>query len=85
MIDRKALRTDASAMEEALKKRGEDVVATGSTWKKSLTLDAQQRQLKSESEKLQAERNKVCKIIGLKKKNGEDASAELQSMGEVGK
>ena len=85
MIDRKALRTNASAMEEALKKRGEDVVAPDSTWKKSLTLDAQQRQLKSESEKLQAERNKVSKIIGLKKKNGEDASAELQSMAEVGK
>jgi len=85
MIDRKALRTNASAMEEALKKRGEDVVAPSSSWKKSLTLDAQQRQLKSESEKLQAERNKVSKIIGLKKKNGEDASAELQSMAEVGK
>ena len=85
MIDRKALRTNASAMEEALKKRGEDVVAPDSTWKKSLTLDAQQRQLKSESEKLQAERNKVSKVIGLKKKNGEDASAELQSMAEVGK
>ncbi|WP_038248347.1 serine--tRNA ligase [Ghiorsea bivora] len=85
MIDRKALRTDAPNMEEALKKRGEDVVNATSTWKKSLTLDAQQRQLKSESEQLQAERNKVSKLIGLKKKNGEDATAELQSMAEVGK
>ncbi len=85
MIDRKALRTDAPTMEEALKKRGEDVVAQGSTWKKSLSLDAQQRQLKSESERLQAERNKVSKLIGLKKKNGEDASNELQSMSEVAK
>jgi len=85
MIDRKALRTNAPTMEEALKKRGKTVVDSTSTWKKSLTLDAQQRQLKSESERLQAERNKVSKLIGLKKKNGEDASAELQSMGEVGK
>ncbi|MDQ7002888.1 MAG: serine--tRNA ligase, partial [Ghiorsea sp.] len=85
MIDRKALRTHASAMEQALKKRGNHVVAPDSTWKKSLTLDAQQRQLKNESENLQAERNKVSKLIGLKKKNGEDASAELKSMAEVGK
>lgn len=85
MIDRKALRTHASTMEQALEKRGKHVVALDSTWKKSLTLDAQQRQLKNESENLQAERNKVSKLIGLKKKNGEDASAELKSMAEVGK
>lgn len=85
MIDRKMLRTDAAAMEESLKKRGEKVVAVGSAWHKALSLDEKQRQLKSESENLQAERNRVSKLIGLKKSQGEDASAELQGMAEVAK
>ena len=85
MIDRKALRADAAAMEIALKKRGEKTVAEGSAWQKALTLDEQQRQLKMESETLQAERNRVSKLIGQKKRDGEDASAELTSMAEVAK
>ena len=85
MIDRKALRNHAAAMEEALKKRGLDVVSDGSAWAKALELDAAQRKLKTESERLQAERNRVSKLIGQKKAKGEDASAELKRMGEVAK
>ncbi len=85
MIDRKALRADAAAMELALKKRGQNTVGETSAWQQALALDEQQRLLKAESENLQAERNRVSKLIGQKKGRGEDASAELQSMGEVAK
>ncbi|MDQ7005102.1 MAG: serine--tRNA ligase [Ghiorsea sp.] len=85
MIDRKALRSNAAAMEEALKKRNATTVAEDSAWAKALTLDAEQRRLKSISEAQQAERNRVSKLIGKKKGAGEDASEELKRMGEVGK
>ncbi len=85
MIDRKALRADAAAMEQALKKRGDATVSGNSAWQKAIALDEEQRQLKSESETAQAERNRVSKLIGQKKGRGEDASAELKSMAEAGK
>jgi seryl-tRNA synthetase len=85
MIDRKMLRSNAAAMEEALKKRGLSVIAEDSAWAKALQLDVEQRRLKSESESLQAERNRVSKLIGQKKSAGEDASEELKQMAEVGK
>jgi seryl-tRNA synthetase len=72
-------------MEEALKKRGLTTVAEGSAWAKALQLDAEQRKLKTASENLQAERNRVSKLIGQKKGAGEGASEELKHMGEVGK
>jgi len=83
MIDRQALRRDFEAMRAALARRGEDVVGEGSAWAKVAKLDARQRELKTESETLQAERNRVSKLIGQKKGAGEDASAELAAMGEV--
>ena len=85
MIDRKALRSNAAAMEEALKKRGEKVITVGSSWAKAISLDEEQRKLKTISETLQAERNRVSKLIGQKKGAGEDSSEELKRMGEVGK
>ncbi|PCI01526.1 MAG: serine--tRNA ligase [Zetaproteobacteria bacterium] len=85
MINRKSLRSNAAAMEEALKKRGAKVIAQGSAWSKALSLDEEQRKLKTISETLQAERNRVSKLIGQKKGAGEDASEELKRMGEVAK
>ncbi len=85
MIDRKALRQHAADMAQALGKRGEDVIAEGSAWQKALALDAKQRKLKQAAEQLQAERNRVSKLIGQKKAKGEDACEELKSMAEVGK
>lgn len=84
MIDRKQLRAEAGAMEIALARRGNQVVGAHSAWALALSLDDQQRKLKTEAEALQAERNRVSKLIGQKKANGEDASAELKSMGEAG-
>ncbi len=83
MIDRQALRRDFDAMQAALARRGGDVVAAGSPWAQVAELDARQRDLKTQSENLQAERNRVSKLIGQKKSQGEDASDELAAMGEM--
>ncbi|MDQ6993930.1 MAG: serine--tRNA ligase [Mariprofundus sp.] len=83
MIDRQALRRDYEVMQAALARRGEAVVAEGSAWACLRGLDENQRQLKSESETLQAERNRVSKQIGMKKKQGEDSSAEMAAMGTL--
>ncbi len=83
MIDRKAFRTNFDAMQQALARRGEALVAEGSAWAKASELDAIQRELKGKSEALQADRNRVSKLIGEKKRQGEDASEELRCMAEV--
>ena len=83
MIDRQQFRRSFEEMQRALARRGEDVVAAESPWGRAKALDAKQRELKSEAEALQAERNRVSKLIGMKKGKGEDASAEMAAMGEV--
>lgn len=83
MIDRQAIRRDFEALEAALARRGSDVVAEDSPWARVAELDAKQRELKTESETMQAERNRASKAIGMKKGKGEDASAEIAAMGEM--
>ncbi|MDX8411486.1 MAG: serine--tRNA ligase [Mariprofundaceae bacterium] len=85
MIDRKAFRKQFDDMQAALARRGGDVVAADSAWSQARELDAHQRSLKTESENLQAERNRASKLIGRKKAQGEDASVELAAMAEVSK
>jgi len=83
MIDRQALRSDFDVLQAALARRGEGVVGKDSPWARVAELDARQRELKGQSENLQAERNRVSKLIGQKKGQGEDASAEITAMGEL--
>ncbi len=83
MIDRQAFRRSFDEMGAALARRGMDVIDPNGPWGRARALDARQRELKSEAEALQAERNRVSKLIGQKKGKGEDASAELAAMGEV--
>jgi len=83
MIDRQALRKEFDLLQAAIGRRGEEVIAEGSAWAKVAALDIRQRELKTESEALQADRNRVSKLIGMKKGKGEDASAELAAMGEA--
>jgi len=85
MIDRKAFRKDFEAMQAALARRDAGLVAESSAWARAKALDSQQRDVKSQSEALQAERNSVSKLIGQKKKQGDDASEEMARMGEVAK
>ncbi len=83
MIDRKAFRSDFDAMQASLARRGGAVVAEASAWGRAKALDIRQRLLKGELEALQSERNRVSKIIGRKKGAGEDASVEMELMGDV--
>ncbi|OIO68480.1 MAG: serine--tRNA ligase [Zetaproteobacteria bacterium CG12_big_fil_rev_8_21_14_0_65_55_1124] len=83
MIDRKEFRRSFEAMQAALARRGADVVAADSPWGRARALDERQRELKTELEGLQAERNRVSKLIGQKKAQGEDAAAELAAMQQV--
>ena len=83
MIDRKEFRRDFDAMQAALARRGMDVVAPESPWGSASKLDVRQRELKTELEGLQAERNRVSRLIGQKKAKGEDAAAELTAMQQV--
>jgi len=85
MIDRKDFRKHFEDMQAALARRGGDVVTAGSAWAQARELDVRQRSLKTESESLQAERNRVSKLIGQKKAQGDDASSELAAMAEVSK
>ncbi len=83
MIDRQAFRRSFETMQADLARRNADVIAPESAWGRARALDIKQRDLKVQAEALQAERNRVSKLIGQKKGAGEDASAELAAMGEV--
>jgi len=83
MIDRKEFRKSFEGMQAALARRGTDVVVADSPWGRARALDVRQRELKTELEALQAERNRVSKLIGQKKAQGEDAATELNAMQEV--
>jgi len=83
MIDRREFRKSFDEMQAALLRRGADVTGAGSPWSKAGQLDVRQRDLKMELETLQAERNRVSKLIGQKKSQGEDAAAEMAAMQDV--
>ncbi len=83
MIDRRQLRADPDGLRAALARRDAGLAAEDGPLARALALDARQRELKTELEALQAERNRVSKEIGRKKAAGEDASEELAAMGEV--
>jgi len=85
MIDRREFRKSFDDMQAALARRGADVVGEASPWGKARELDIRQRDLKMELETLQAERNRVSKLIGQKKSQGEDAAAEMAAMQDVAK
>jgi len=83
MIDRQQFRRAFDEMQAALARRGVDVIAPESPWGRARQLDVRQRELKTELEALQAERNRVSRLIGQKKSQGEDAAAELTDMQQV--
>ena len=47
-----------------------------------LKLDLYRRKAQTEAQELQTRRNELSKIIGVKKSNGEDISAELKEVSE---
>ena len=83
MIDRQQFRKAFDAMQAQLARRGIEVVAPDSPWGTARALDGRQRELKTELEALQAERNRVSKLIGQQKGQGEDAAVEMAAMKDV--
>jgi len=81
MIDRKQLRTGLDELSRALSRRNTAIV--DGPLQEALGLDRRQRQLKTDVEGLQAERNRVSKLIGQKKGRGEETSPEMGAMSEL--
>ncbi|MGD0016857.1 MAG: serine--tRNA ligase [Verrucomicrobiia bacterium] len=81
MLDIKLIRDNPDAVRERLATRGSGDEARVS---EIAALDEQRRKLLIESEGLKAERNKVSKEIGLLKSKGQDVSAAMSRMKQVG-
>ncbi len=67
-------------MARALAARGGDTASL----KDLLTVDGRRRALLKEAEELKAQRNRATEAIGAARRRGEDASADMQRMREVG-
>jgi len=79
VLDIKVIREQPDAVERALaQKGGADLV------KQILGVDVERRRLVKETEDLKAARNKASEAIGQAKRKGEDASAEMAKMRDVG-
>jgi seryl-tRNA synthetase len=79
MLDIKLLRQKQDEVTIALKKKGYEI-----PWDKFHDLDAQRKQLQTDSQKLQAERNASAKKIGMAKAKGEDIKPLLDEVAGMG-
>ncbi|MBF0196858.1 MAG: serine--tRNA ligase [Planctomycetes bacterium] len=80
MIDIQLIRDDAQGVAEQIGRRG-SLPDLGEV----LELDTRRRQIIASSESKRAEMNEASKAIGMKKKAGEDASAEMAATAEIKK
>ncbi|TFG69804.1 MAG: serine--tRNA ligase, partial [Solirubrobacterales bacterium] len=78
LLDLKRIRDDPAAARAALARIGAD-----SDLDQLLRLDARRRELLPEVEELRAERNAASEAIGLAKREGRDADAEITRMQDV--
>ena len=79
MLDVKVIREQPDAVAKALaQKGGAELIA------QILELDTERRRLIKETDDLKAVRNRASEAIGQAKRKGEDASAEMARMREVG-
>lgn len=78
MLDNQLLRKDLDGVAARLKTRGYtlDVAAFAA-------LEAERKQIQTQTEELQARRNALSKQVGMKKGKGEDASAEMAEVGTI--
>lgn len=79
MLDIKMIRENPDLVKEGLAKRNLEVDFT-----ELLSWDEERRTLLGKMEGMKAERNVTSKQIPIRKKNGEDVSAEIASMKELG-
>ncbi|MGD9605172.1 MAG: serine--tRNA ligase [Bacilli bacterium] len=80
MIDIKLLRNDLEGTIEKLNKRGKDF----NYLREVITLDNERRAIIAQVEALKKERNELSKLIGQKKRNNEDCTAIVDSVGNIG-
>jgi seryl-tRNA synthetase len=78
MLDIKYLRQNIDFVSGKMRERGQAM-----NLDRFIALDAERRDIIREVEGLRSERNTVSKLIGEKKKNGEDAADIIARMGEV--
>jgi seryl-tRNA synthetase len=79
MLDLKFVRSNPEVVREALVNKGVDVDLD-----RILALDVERRQIIAEVEQLKAKRNDVSKQVGILKKQGQDATAIIAEMGNIG-
>jgi seryl-tRNA synthetase len=80
MLDLRAIRRDPEPVRAALARRRD---GSEQRLDRALELDERARALRTEAERLQAERNAASAAIGQAKKAGEDASAAIAAMQEL--
>jgi seryl-tRNA synthetase len=80
MLDIKVIRERHQDLREMLARRGADTEVVD----RAVDSDLKKREAIVQADALKAERNSVSKDLGLKKRAGEDISAEAQRMKEVG-
>jgi seryl-tRNA synthetase len=81
MLDLKAIRTDPDGVRRALARRGTGVEAGVD---EILAQDEMRRAAITEGDALKARRNEVSRIVGARKRSGEDAEELILEMREVG-
>lgn len=79
MLDPKLLRTDLDAVVENLARRGFEFDVA-----RYQELEKQRKTLQEQTQTLQAEKNKVAKLVGQAKAKGEDVAPILQQVATVG-
>ena len=79
MLDLHRLRTDIATVAATLRRRGYQLDI-----ERFAALDAQRKAAQVETERLQAERNRSSKAIGQAKARGEDATALLAAVADLG-
>ena len=78
MFDIKWIRDNAQEFDNAMARRGLDPQSAG-----LIELDATRRQLQTEAQEIQAERNKLSKEVGALKAKGEDAGDLIAKVSET--
>ena len=79
MLDIQQLRTNLDAVAQALAKRGKPI-----DFSEFAALEAERKTLQTRTQDLQSQRNTLSKQIGMLKSKGEDASAVMAQVGQLG-
>lgn len=80
MLDIKKIRQDPEEVKQSLAKRDSSLC---DLIDKIIELDKEHREILQELESLQAERNRLSKLVGQKKSSGEDAETEIAELNKI--